>query len=139
MPGKQGFTKEEKAAMRERSRELRSGEMVGEEAVRSKISEMSGTDRIIAERLHEIIRKHAPNLLPKLWYGMPAYANREGKIVCFFQNAGKFKSRYATLGFSDKAKLDQDSMWPTSFAITEITETEERKIVDLIRKATNSS
>lgn len=139
MKGEGEFTDEEKAAMRERSRELRTGGVVGNEAVLAAISKMPEKDRIIGERIHELIKTHASYLSPRLWYGMPAYSNQEGKVVCFFQNAGKFKSRYATLGFSDKAKLDRGSMWPTSFAITEITETVEREIVDLVKRATDSS
>lgn len=135
----EGFTDEEIAAMRDRSRELRNGGVFGEEAVLAAISEMPEKDRIIGKRIHELIKTHAPDLSARLWYGMPAYSNKDGKVVCFFQNAGKFKSRYATLGFSDKARLDQGPMWATSFAIIEITETVEREIVDLIRRSTGNS
>jgi uncharacterized protein YdhG (YjbR/CyaY superfamily) len=106
----------------------------GESVVLAKIAEMHESDRIIGERLHAIIKANAPNLTPRLWYGMPAYA-LDGKVVCFFQSAEKFKTRYMTLGFSDKAKLDQGNMWPTSFAIKELTDTEEVKIAALVKKA----
>ena len=96
---------------------------------------MTDPDRSLAERLHAIIKANAPNLSPKTWYGMPAYANEEGQVVCFFQNAQKFKTRYATLGFSDKAKLDDGNMWPTAFALKELTAGEEARIVELVRKA----
>lgn len=137
-----GFTDEERAAMKERSRELkatrrRSSKAAaadGESDVQAKIAEMTGTDHDIARRLHELIRASAPDLTPKTWYGMPAYA-RNGAIVCFFQPAQKFKSRYATLGFSDKAILDEATMWPTSFAVTELTPAAEAEIAKLLMKA----
>lgn len=129
-----GFSDEERAAMKERAQEL-SGKMDGESAVLAKIAVMSGSDRVIAERLHAIIKANAPTLSPKTWYGMPAYANRDGKVVCFFQNAQKFKTRYATLGFSDLANLDEGAIWPVTFALKKLTATEEAKIVVLIKKA----
>ena len=129
-----GFTAEDRAAMRARARELK-GKADGEAALREAIAEMPEADRVIAGRLHEIVTENAPDLMPKTWYGMPAYANRDGKVVCFFQSADKFKARYATLGFNDAAKLDSGSMWPTSFALKELTEAEEKKIGALVKKA----
>jgi uncharacterized protein YdhG (YjbR/CyaY superfamily) len=131
-----GFTGEERAAMKERARELKAeaDKADGESAVLAKIAEMQGTDRAMAKRLHAIITASAPDLSPKTWYGMPAYA-KDGKVVCFFQSAQKFKSRYATLGFSDEANLDKGSMWPTSFALKELTAAEEAKIGALVKKA----
>jgi uncharacterized protein YdhG (YjbR/CyaY superfamily) len=129
------FTDEEKAAMRERAEELRADKGDGEGAVLAKIAQMPEPDRVMAKRLHEIIRATAPSLTPKTWYGMPAYANKEGKVVCFFQGAAKFKYRYATLGFNDPANLDEGGMWPTSFALMKLTDAEEAKIVALLKKA----
>jgi len=131
-----GFTAEERAAMRERAKELKAatGRAEGEKAVREKIAEMPKADRVIAERLHALITETAPALSPRTWYGMPAYA-KDDKVVCFFQNASKFKSRYATLGFSDAANLDKGAMWPTTFALMELTPAEEKKIVALVKRA----
>jgi uncharacterized protein YdhG (YjbR/CyaY superfamily) len=131
-----GFTAEEKAAMRERAKELKAeaAKADGEKALLEKVAEMKGTDRAIAKRLHAIITAAAPTLSPKTWYGMPAYA-KDGKIVCFFQSAAKFDSRYATFGFSDEANIDQGPMWPTSWALKELTPAEEKKIVALVKKA----
>ena len=131
-----GFTDEERAAMRERAHELKAGaEKADEEsAVLAKIAAMQGPDRTMGERLHAIIKASAPGLSPKLWYGMPAYA-KDGKVVCFFQDARKFKTRYATLGFSDKAALDEGNMWPTAFALKELTATDEGRIGALVKKA----
>ena len=131
-----GFTAEERAAMRERARELKvdARNADGERAVLAKIAEMPEADRTMAERLHATIQAAAPALAPKTWYGMPAYA-KDGKVVCFFQSADKFKARYATFGFSDEANLDKGAMWPTSFALEELTATEEAKIVALVKKA----
>jgi uncharacterized protein YdhG (YjbR/CyaY superfamily) len=131
-----GFTAEERAAMRERAKEQKAEAQRadGERAVLAKIAEMQGPDRAMAERLHEIVKASAPDLSPKTWYGMPAYA-KDGKVVCFFQSAQKFNTRYATLGFSDKANLDEGAMWPTSFALKELTATEEAKIGALVKKA----
>ena len=131
-----GFTAEERAAMRERAQELKSaaGKAGNESAVLAKIAAMPGSDRTMGERLHAIIKATAPGLSPKLWYGMPAYA-KDDKVVCFFQDAKKFKSRYATLGFSDKAKLDDGTMWPTSYALTTLTSADEARITALVRKA----
>ena len=137
-----GFTEEERAAMRERVQELkaaarpgpRAGRADGESAVLAKIAALPQPDRAMAERLHAIVKANAPALSPKTWYGMPAYA-KDGNVVCFFQNAQKFKTRYATLGFSDKANLDEGHMWPTAFALQELTAAEEAKIVALIKKA----
>jgi len=129
-----GFTEEERAAMKERVRELKAGKADGENAVLAKIAEMPEPDRAIGKRLHAIIKASAPGLSPKTWYGMPAYA-KDGKVVCFFQSAQKFKSRYATFGFSDQANLDEGAMWPTSFALKEMTAAEEAKIGALVKKA----
>ena len=131
-----GFTADEKAAMKERARELKAEarNADGERELLARVAEMAEPDRTMAKRLHALIRSAAPTLEPKTWYGMPAYA-RDGKVVCFFQNAGKFKARYSTLGFSDEAKLDEGSMWPTSFALKALTATEEAKITALVKKA----
>jgi uncharacterized protein YdhG (YjbR/CyaY superfamily) len=132
-----GFTAEEKAAMRERAKELKAeqSKAAGESDLLSKIAEMPPADRSLAERIHAIVKANAPTLSPKTWYGMPAYANDDGKIVCFFKSADKFKSRYATLGFEESASLDAGGMWPTSWALTELTPADEKKIVALVRKA----
>jgi uncharacterized protein YdhG (YjbR/CyaY superfamily) len=130
---KEGFTAEEKAAMRARARELKD-KTDGETAVRAAIAAMSPSDRGIAKRLHELIKATAPDLSPKTWYGMPAYA-KDGKVVCFFRDAGKFKERYAMFGFNDAAKLDEGSMWPVAFALTELTAADEKKIATLVKKA----
>jgi uncharacterized protein YdhG (YjbR/CyaY superfamily) len=131
-----GFTDEERAAMKERAQELKAAgrRADGERAVLAKIAEMPEPDRAMAERLHEIIKASAPTLEPKTWYGMPAYA-KSGKVVCYFQSADKFKSRYATFGFNDDANLDEGVMWPTSFALKELTPAEEAKISALVEKA----
>jgi uncharacterized protein YdhG (YjbR/CyaY superfamily) len=131
---KEGFTAEEKAAMRARARELKAG-AEGESAVREAIAAMSPQDRAIGKRLHELIKAAAPDLVPKTWYGMPAYANKDGKVVCFFRNAGKFKERYAMFGFNDSAKLDDGSMWPIAFALKKLTAADEAKISKLVKKA----
>lgn len=128
-----GFTAEERAAMRARARELKSKED-GESAVRGAIAKMSPKDRALARKVHELIKFAAPDLAPKTWYGMPAYA-RDGKVVVFFRNAGKFKERYAMLGFNDSAKLDQGSMWPIAYALTKLTASDEKKIRALVKKA----
>ena len=135
-----GFTAEERAAMKERAKELKAEERanknraVGESDLLAKIAEMPEADRAMAARLHEIISASAPDLWPKTWYGMPAYA-RDGKIVCFFQAASKFNARYATLGFNDTANLDDGAMWPTAFALKELTAAEEARISALVKKA----
>jgi uncharacterized protein YdhG (YjbR/CyaY superfamily) len=136
----EGFTAEERAAMRERAREQKAEAQKadGERAVLAKIAEMQGPDRAIAERLHEIVKASAPELSPKTWYGMPAYA-KDGKVVCFFQSAQKFDSRYATFSFSDKANLDEGAMWPTSFALKELTAAEEAKIGALVKRAVSQA
>lgn len=139
-PKKDGFTAEERAAMKERARELKAEERMnkdraeGEKALLAKIAEMPEPDRSMAERIHAIITASAPVLAPKTWYGMPAYA-RDGKIVCFFQSAAKFNARYATFGFNDTANLDEGAMWPTSFALIALTPAEEAKITALVKKA----
>jgi uncharacterized protein YdhG (YjbR/CyaY superfamily) len=136
----EGFTAEERAAMRERARELKAEAQRadGERAVLAKIAEMQGPDRAMAKRLHEIVKASAPALSPKTWYGMPAYA-KDGKVLCFFQSAQKFDSRYATFSFSDKANLDEGAMWPTSFALKELTDTEEAKISALVKRAVSQA
>ena len=137
----EGFTAEERAAMRERAKELKAEERAnknraaGESDLLAKISEMPEPDRAMAERLHEIVKASAPALSPKTWYGMPAYVNKDGKVVCFFQSALKFNTRYATFSFSDKANLDEGAMWPTSFALKELTAAEEAKIGALVKRA----
>jgi uncharacterized protein YdhG (YjbR/CyaY superfamily) len=127
-----GFTSEEKAAMKERARELKAE--AGEADLLAKIAEMPGPDRALATRVHELVKASAPELSPKTWYGMPAYA-KDGKVVIYFQSAHKFKSRYATLGFSDTANLDDGAMWPTSFALTKLTAAEEKRIDALVKQA----
>jgi hypothetical protein len=131
-----GFTDEEKGAMRERVKELKAAadKADGESAVLAKIAEMPGAERVMGKRLHAIIKANAPTLSPKLWYGMPAYA-KDGKIVCFFQSAQKFNTRYATFGFSDAANLDEGGMWPVAFALKELTAAEEARIGALVKKA----
>ena len=131
------WTDDERAAMKERAKELKAEatKADGESALLAKIAEMPEPDRAMATRLHAIIKASAPALSPKTWYGMPAYANKHGKVVCFFQAAQKFKTRYATFGFNDDANLDEGAMWPTSFALTELTATEEAKIAALVKKA----
>jgi uncharacterized protein YdhG (YjbR/CyaY superfamily) len=137
-----GFTAEERAAMKERAQELKADQDLkaearradGEKALLAKIAEMPKPDRVLAERIHAIVKERAPDLAPKTWYGMPAYA-KDGKVVCYFQSAHKFKSRYATFGFNDTANLDDGAMWPTSFALTGLTPAEEAKIGKLVKKA----
>ena len=132
-----GFTDEEKAAMKERAAELKAEarKADGESALLAKVAEMPKADRVLAEGVHEIVKANAPDLSPKTWYGMPAYANRDGKVVCFFQSAHKFKSRYASFRFTDEANLDEGAMWPTYFGLKELTAAEERKIAALVKKA----
>jgi hypothetical protein len=130
------FTSEEKAAMKERAREMKASGEDGESAVMAKIAEMEATERKMAERLHALIKASAPALTPRLWYGMPAYA-MDGKIICHFQSASKFKTRYATLGFSDKAHLDGGEMWPVAYALKKLTPVEEQQIIALVKKAVN--
>jgi uncharacterized protein YdhG (YjbR/CyaY superfamily) len=136
----QGFTEEEKAAMKERAKELKAEERAnknkeeGERAVMEKIAEMPEPDRSMAERLHAIITGSAPGLMPRTWYGMPAYS-KDGKVVCFFQASAKFNTRYATLGFNDSANLDEGAMWPTAFALKELTAAGEGQIAKLVKKA----
>ncbi len=130
---KDGFTAEEKAAMRARARELKD-KTDGETAVRRAIAAMAPKDRAIAKKVDELIKAAAPDLTPKTWYGMPAYA-KDGKVVCFFRNAGKFKERYAMIGFNDTAQLDQGSMWPVAFALTKLTAADEKKIRAMVKKA----
>ena len=136
-----GFTAEERAAMKERARELKAEERMaksraeGEKALLEKLAELPEPDRSMGERIHAIVTENAPELLPKTWYGMPAYANREGKIICFFQPASKFNTRYATLGFNEDARQDDGSMWPTAFALKELTPAGEDQIAALVKKA----
>ena len=133
----EGFSAEERAAMKERAQELKAEERRadGEKALLAKIAEMPKPDRAMAERLHAIITASAPDLSPKTWYGMPAYANEDGKVVCYFTAASKFKSRYATFGFNDDANLDDGNMWPTSFALTKLTAADEARIGALVKQA----
>ena len=141
---RKSFSDEERAAMKERSQELKAearrgaGKADGESAVLAKIAEMQEPDRAMAKRLHAIVKASAPALAPKTWYGMPAYA-KDGKVVCFFQGAQKFKTRYATFGFSDEANLDKGAMWPTSFALKELTAADEAKIGALVKKAVRAA
>jgi uncharacterized protein YdhG (YjbR/CyaY superfamily) len=129
-----GFTKEERAAMRERAKELKAA-TDGETAVQEALAKMTPDDRAIGERLHAIVKDAAPELTPKTWYGMPAYANKEGKVVCFFRNAAKFKERYAMFGFNDSANLDDGSMWPVAFALKKLTKADETRIAKLVKQA----
>jgi uncharacterized protein YdhG (YjbR/CyaY superfamily) len=131
---KEGFSAEEKAAMRARAKELKTAED-GETAVREALDAMRPEDRALGERLHALVKDNAPELTPKTWYGMPAYANKEGKVVCFFRNASKFKERYAMFGFNDSAKLDDGSMWPIAFAVTKLTKADEKKLAALVKQA----
>jgi uncharacterized protein YdhG (YjbR/CyaY superfamily) len=132
-----GFTAEEKAAMKQRTKELKAEAVKadGEKAVREAIAGLEEPERSMARRLHEIVKASAPGLSPKTWYGMPAYANPDGKVVCFFQSAAKFKTRYATFGFQDSASLDEGNMWPTSYALTKLTAADEARIAELVKKA----
>jgi uncharacterized protein YdhG (YjbR/CyaY superfamily) len=139
-----GFTDDERAAMKERAREVKEEARrasradkaaAGENAVLEKIAEMPESDRVMAERIHAIVKASAPTLSPKTWYGMPAYANQDGKVICYFTSADKFKSRYATLGFNDDANLDDGAMWPTSYGLKELTPAEEERIAALVKKA----
>jgi uncharacterized protein YdhG (YjbR/CyaY superfamily) len=130
----EGFTDEERGAMKERAKELKAAKADGESAVLAKLAEMPEPDRVLGERLHAVIRASAPSLSPKLWYGMPAYA-KDGKVVCFFQSAQKFKTRYATFGFNAEANLDDGTMWPTAYALTELTAADEARIGALVKKA----
>jgi uncharacterized protein YdhG (YjbR/CyaY superfamily) len=131
---KQTFTAEERAAMRARAKELKAA-AEGEDAVVAALKAMSPADRALGQRIHEIVKETAPDLTPKTWYGMPAYANKDGKVVCFFRNAEKFKSRYATLGFSDQAHLDDGDFWPTDYALRKLSAADEKKIRALVKKA----
>ena len=131
-----GFTAEERAAMKERAKELKAERegKAGEGDLLAKLAEMPRSDRVMGERIHALVKANAPSLMPKTWYGMPAYA-KDGKVVCFFQSADKFKARYATFGFSDQANLDDGAMWPTTFALKELKAADEKKIVALLKKA----
>jgi len=133
----EAFTGEERAAMKERTREMKADEEDGESAVMAKIAEMPEPDRGMAKRIHALIKATAPTLTPRLWYGMPAYS-RDGQTLCFFQSSRKFKTRYSTLGFSDKAKLDEGTMWPNAYALMELTADDEKRIAELVKKAVGS-
>jgi uncharacterized protein YdhG (YjbR/CyaY superfamily) len=135
---KDGFTAEEKAAMRARAKELKAA-ADGETAVRDALAKMSPDDRALGERIHALVTKAAPDLTPKTWYGMPAYANKAGKVVVFFRDAGKFKERYAMLGFQDNANLDDGAMWPVAYALTKLGKTDEAKISELVKQAVSSA
>ena len=132
-----GFSAEERAAMKERAKELKAeaSRADGEKALLEKVDEMKGKDRAMAKRLHAIVKANAPDLMPKTWYGMPAYADKDGKVVCFFKSAAKFKSRYATLGFEEAASLDDGAMWPTAFALMKLTAADEATIAAIVKKA----
>ncbi|HSX18499.1 MAG TPA: hypothetical protein VLE91_00015 [Candidatus Saccharimonadales bacterium] len=130
-----GFSDAERAAMQERAKEIMANETGGESAVLAKIAQMPEPDHTMAKRVHAIVKANAPTLSPKTWYGMPAYANGEGKVVCYFRPGFKFKERYAQLGFNDTAKLDEDVMWPIVFALKKLTNSEEKKIAALVKKA----
>jgi uncharacterized protein YdhG (YjbR/CyaY superfamily) len=131
---KQQFTAEEKAAMRARAKELKETED-GETAIRQALAKMSPNDRALGERINTLVRETAPELVPKTWYGMPAYANKDGKVICYFKNAGKFKARYSELGFNDSAKLDEGAMWPIVYALTKLTKADEARITKLVKQA----
>jgi uncharacterized protein YdhG (YjbR/CyaY superfamily) len=131
---KEGFSAEEKAAMRARAKELKAAED-GETAVRAALEKMAPADRAIGKRVHELVKKTAPDLTPKTWYGMPAYANKDGKVVVFFRDAGKFKERYSMLGFNETANLDQGSMWPVAYALPKLAKADEAKIAKLVKQA----
>ncbi|HSC50853.1 MAG TPA: DUF1801 domain-containing protein [Gaiellaceae bacterium] len=131
---KDTFSAEERAAMRARAKELKAAAQ-GEEAVQAALAEMSPEDRALGERIHAIVRKAAPDLTPRTWYGMPAYADKQGKVVVFFRNAEKFKERYAMLGFQDNANLDDGSMWPVAYALTKLTRADEARIAKLVEQA----
>ncbi|MFL5914519.1 MAG: iron chaperone [Gaiellaceae bacterium] len=130
----ESFTAEEKAAMRAREKELKATED-GETAIAQALKKMSPDDRALGERVHTLVRETAPDLVPKTWYGMPAYANKDGKVICYFKNAGKFKMRYSELGFNDAAKLDEGAMWPIVYALTKLSKADEAKIVKLVKQA----
>jgi uncharacterized protein YdhG (YjbR/CyaY superfamily) len=131
---KQSFTAEEKAAMRARAKELKATED-GETAIAQALKKMLPDDRAIGERINTLVRETAPDLIPKTWYGMPAYANKDGKVICYFKNAGKFKMRYSEFGFNDAAKLDDGAMWPIVYAVTKLSKADEAKIVQLVKQA----
>jgi uncharacterized protein YdhG (YjbR/CyaY superfamily) len=131
---KQQFTAEEKAAMRARAKELKETED-GETAIRQALAKMSADDRALGERINALVRETAPDLIPKTWYGMPAYANKDGKVVCYFKNAGKFKMRYSEFGFNEAAKLDDGDMWPIVYALTKLTNADEARITKLVKQA----
>jgi uncharacterized protein YdhG (YjbR/CyaY superfamily) len=131
---KEGFSAEEKAAMRARAKELKAAAQ-GEEAIEAALAEMAPSDRALGKKIHAIVKETAPGLTPKTWYGMPAYANKDGKVVVFFRDAGKFKERYAMLGFNDSASLDDGSMWPIAYALTKLSAADEKKIRVLVKKA----
>ena len=128
------FSAEEKAAMRARAKELKLAEE-GEQAIEAALKKMTPADRALGKRVHELVTKTAPDLTPKTWYGMPAYANKDGKVICYFKNAGKFKMRYSEFGFSDSAKLDDGAMWPIVYALTKLTKADEARIVQLVKQA----
>jgi uncharacterized protein YdhG (YjbR/CyaY superfamily) len=133
---KEGFSAEEKAAMRARAKELKAAEE-GEEAVAAALKKMASADRAIGKRVHELVKDAAPHLTPKTWYGMPAYANKDGKVVVYFRDAGKFKERYSMLGFNETANLDEGSMWPVAYALPELKKADEAKIKILVKQATS--
>ena len=131
---KETFSAEEKAAMRARAKELKLAEE-GEQAIEAALKKMTPADRALGKRVHELVTETAPDLTPKTWYGMPAYANKDGKVICYFKNAGKFKMRYSEFGFNDSAKLDDGAMWPIVYALTKLTKADEARIVQLVKQA----
>jgi uncharacterized protein YdhG (YjbR/CyaY superfamily) len=139
MSATKGFTEEERAAMKARARELKAElkKADGESALLATVADLPESDRVMAERIHAVVKASAPDLSPKTWYGMPAYANEEGKVICFFTAASKFNSRYATFGFNDTANLDEGDMWPTSFALKEWNDDVEAQVAELVKKAVN--
>jgi uncharacterized protein YdhG (YjbR/CyaY superfamily) len=128
------FTKEEKAAMRARAKELKEA-AEGEAAIKAALAKMKPDDRALGQRIHTLVTETAPDLTPKTWYGMPAYANKNGKVICYFKNAGKFKSRYSELGFNDAANLDDGAMWPIVYAVTKLSKADEARVVELVKQA----
>ena len=134
---KESFTAEEKAAMRARAKELKATED-GETAIAEALKKMSADDRALGERINTLVRETAPDLIPKTWYGMPAYANKDGKVICYFKNAGKFKMRYSELGFNDAANLDDGAMWPIVYAVTKLSKADEAKVVQLVKQAVSA-
>jgi uncharacterized protein YdhG (YjbR/CyaY superfamily) len=131
---KETFSAEEKAAMRARAKELKAAEE-GEQAIKGALAKMNAEDRAIGERIHALVQETAPDLVPKTWYGMPAYANKDGKVICYFKNAGKFKMRYSEFGFQDSANLDEGTMWPIVYAVSKLSKADEQRVKELVKQA----